>query len=778
MTAKWQLHISCVILITFLLIGGSVYSQSTRDVSRVESGMANEGKTRALIIGISKYQYIDSLQYADRDAQVFAEYLKSNSFWHVGKDDITLLVNDKAKNGDLITQLARIAKASNPGDNLLFYFSGHGDVETITQFNNGFLLAYDTYTNNYIAGALPISFLKELFVTLLNKNVKVLLVTDACRSGKLAGGMKGAEFAATAISNMWKNEIKILSSQPGQLSFEGTKWGNGRGVFSYYLVKGLNGEADANKDSSITLAELEMFVGNNVARETGNKQQPIFEGPNKYSTILATLSPPVILANPKPGGNQYIPPKKIFRVPEDTCLHYYREFLEAIEKNKFDNGDPRSASTLYNKLKACSRDTNMVLQANSQLLAGLMNSAQEIVNNSFIGQKLVGDKDFDKGIALIDQIIGNNDLQLPYDQHMRNLNRYFLVMQKTTNDSAQSNYSLDQLDRMMDSALVEEPDAAYLLTAKSRIEMKRENWENAIELQQRSLEKSPGWLTPKYYLGMAYGNKKSYDKAIEFYEEVYKKDSLNQTFECTKCAFKMMAEWARKLKMDKKSAEYFLKSMEFFPVFPEIPDPFENEFFMNHPGKDSSGNPEVMPANPSFNRNLRKQLEKQLAGLPIPGYVLDSIKIGMVNRDDSAGFYFTRGLLSKKDPGKPDSSTYFYKKAIELDPDEIFFMETLIDHLQEAGKEDLVQSFLPSRINNYHEEERMDLRIMLAASYLKSRKLRQAFLVYKGMIEAGEFSCADLKKLDTEFGKLPEYNQYMKTCKDRKPEGDRDDDEN
>ena len=133
----------------------------------------------------------------------------------------------------------RIAKASNPGDNLLFYFSGHGDVETITQFNNGYLLAYDTYNNNYIAGALPISFLKELFVTLLNKNVKVLLVTDACRSGKLAGGMKGAEFAASAISNMWKNEIKILSSQPGQLSFEGTKWGNGRGVFSYYLVKGL-----------------------------------------------------------------------------------------------------------------------------------------------------------------------------------------------------------------------------------------------------------------------------------------------------------------------------------------------------------------------------------------------------------------------------------------------------------------------------------------------------------------------------------------------------------
>jgi tetratricopeptide (TPR) repeat protein len=751
MVTKLPLNINRFYLFFVLLfLPGHIFSQTSRDVRGAESSIANEGKTRALIIGISKYQFIDSLQYADRDAQVFADYLRNNNFWHIQKDDITLLMNDKAKNGDLITQLARIARASNPGDNLLFYFSGHGDVETLTQFNNGYLLAYDTYTNNYIAGALPISFLKELFVTLLNKNVKVLLVTDACRSGKLAGGMKGAEFAASAISNMWKNEIKILSSQPGQLSFEGTKWGNGRGVFSYYLVKGLNGEADADKDSVITLAELEMYVGNNVARETGNKQQPIFEGPNKYSTVLARLSAPVNMASPKPAGNRFMPSYKIFRLPEDSCADYYQKMVAAIRDKKFDRNDPLSATALYNKLKSCTKDTGLILQANSQLLGALMNGTQEIVNNSFIGQKWVQDEDFGKGRDLIDQVIKNNDLQLPYDQHLNNLNRYFLVMQNTTEDSTKNKIPIDHLELMIDSALEEEPDAAYLLTAKSRLEMKRQNWENAIALQEQSLEKSPGWLTPKYYLGMAYANTKSYDKAMAFYEEVLEKDSLHQTVECTKCALKSMADWAKKLKMDKKSEEYFIKSLQFVPDLPEVPDVFENNF-IERAGK----------------RNIMKEVQKELAGMPFPKFVLDSIMAHMEDSSDLGGIYYMKALQFKKNPGNPDSATFYLTKAVWSEPDEVYYLESLTDHLEEQGKDEQVQSIILAKIKNYDGDDQLDLKITLAASYLKTRKLKESFKIYKELIEAGGFSCKELRNLKSEFDKLPEYNEYIKHCKDK-----------
>ena len=287
MSVKTYIKLKIVFIIffyfSFSLLG---FSQTPKGIILDTQEDVVQGKTRALIVGISKYEYVDTLQYADVDAKMFAQYLQQNGFWGIQKEDVTLLTNDKAKYGDLTVQLQRIAMISKPGDNLLFYFSGHGDVETQTIFNRGYLLAYDTYSSNYMANGLRVDDLKDLFVTLLSNNIKVIIVTDACRSGKLAGGLKGAEFTATAISNMWKNEIKILSSQPGQLSYEDKKWGNGRGVFSYYLINGLNGEADTNKDSTITLSELEMYVGSNVAKETGNKQQPNVQKVMKFNGEL------------------------------------------------------------------------------------------------------------------------------------------------------------------------------------------------------------------------------------------------------------------------------------------------------------------------------------------------------------------------------------------------------------------------------------------------------------------------------------------------------------
>ena len=131
-----QISVSGLGTIVSLFFSIAVFAQTSRDVKPTETAMSTEGKTRALIIGISKYEYIDSLEYADRDAQVFAEYLHNNTFWHIASDDITLLVNDKAKNGDLITQLAKIARASKPGDNVLFYFSTLVlKISFITQIN-------------------------------------------------------------------------------------------------------------------------------------------------------------------------------------------------------------------------------------------------------------------------------------------------------------------------------------------------------------------------------------------------------------------------------------------------------------------------------------------------------------------------------------------------------------------------------------------------------------------------------------------------------------------
>ena len=55
----------------------------------------------------------------------------------------------------------------------------------------------------------------------------------------------------------------------------------GHGVFTYYLVQGLQGAADLNKDGIVTLQELYEYVEQQVtqkSRAVGGNQHPVMKG--------------------------------------------------------------------------------------------------------------------------------------------------------------------------------------------------------------------------------------------------------------------------------------------------------------------------------------------------------------------------------------------------------------------------------------------------------------------------------------------------------------------
>lgn len=759
-----------LIAVTLFFAGGVAFSQNPKGITTTSTAPASpvSGKTRALVVGISNYEYIDKLQYADRDAEIFAEYLGNSHFWGVDKDDITLLVNEKARNGDIIAQLARLAQIAQPGDNLVFYFSGHGDVETITQFNNGYLLAYDTYSNNYIAGALPVSFLKELFVTLLNKQIKVIMITDACKSGKLAGGLKGAEYVASSIAHVWNNEIKILSTQPGKLSYEDAKWGKGRGVFSYYLVKGLNGEADANKDSVITLVELDNYVGSNVARETGNEQQPIIEGPNKYSTVIVNLG--TVKASVPPAklpGNSFRPGRTRYFIPADSCLYYYNEMNRAIEEKRFGYPENNSATGYYRKLKSCSRDTGFILQANSQLLAGLMNNIQDIVTNSFIGKKLVSQEKFDQGIQYVDLVLQHNDLHLPYDRHLLNLKRYLNVLGHATwSDSVHA----DIWEPLIDSALKEEPDAAYLFVASGTVEMRKDNLDKAIGLLQEAIRQSPGWLIPKYLLGLCYGQKKNYKQALAYFEEVLQKDSSYRTFECTKCILERMAEYALKSKQEKKCIDYLFKCIDLFPDY----GPAYDALYDYATGKKDKAVTlrfidRLKKSDDSiYNRLTRLQLQKEVFGIPLTQQALDSARFLLHDKSDSAYYYSVMGdYYSEKKNFNFDSAYFYYIGSIDLDSTEMAYVLDFSEFLAKRHANSEIQDLLTSRIPLFKDEEKAQLQEQLANSYLSSGDYQEAYDIARELVAGGYLTCTDMRKMRKAFKDIPGFEEYMKNCRDK-----------
>ncbi len=111
--------------------------------------------TRAVVIGISDYQDKDipDLRFADRDAEAFANFLRSPAGGSLDGDHLKLLTDSAATTTQFDAALGWLMDESKEGDQAIIYFSGHGDLETKTRSQQGFLLCWDSPPQAYVSGA-------------------------------------------------------------------------------------------------------------------------------------------------------------------------------------------------------------------------------------------------------------------------------------------------------------------------------------------------------------------------------------------------------------------------------------------------------------------------------------------------------------------------------------------------------------------------------------------------------------------------------------------------
>lgn len=241
---------------------------------------ASASTTRAIIFGVSNYQdeRITPLQYAANDAESFAAFLQSTAGGALPPENIRLQTNEKATSANFYREIAWLNDNSAEGDKAIIYFSGHGDVERITPDGLGFFLTYDCPYNQYIGPwSINLRDLQSYISALESKNVEVIMISDACRSGNLAGNsIGGSGLTAQALARGFQNTNKVLSCQPEELSLEGPQWGGGHAAFTYHLIQGLMGLADENKDSQVTLWEIDKYLAATVTREVAPKLQTPF----------------------------------------------------------------------------------------------------------------------------------------------------------------------------------------------------------------------------------------------------------------------------------------------------------------------------------------------------------------------------------------------------------------------------------------------------------------------------------------------------------------------
>jgi tetratricopeptide (TPR) repeat protein len=272
--------------------------------------LSKSSSTYAVVIGISDYQdaAIPDLRFAHKDAEAFANYLRSPAGGSLDEDHLKVLTNDQATAGRIAEALDGLVEQVREGDLVIIYFSGHGDVERKTVSQPGFLLAWDAPSRVYMGGGTySLSFLQEIVTTLSTQNMaKVTVITDACHAGKLSGNqIGGAQLTSANLAKQYANEVKILSCQPNEFSLEGEQWGGGRGCFSYHLIEGLYGLADRNEDDIVTVGELDRYLEDNVTSEAAPQSQvPMLLG-NKTEPVASVSVE--ILAELKKAKSEYMP---------------------------------------------------------------------------------------------------------------------------------------------------------------------------------------------------------------------------------------------------------------------------------------------------------------------------------------------------------------------------------------------------------------------------------------------------------------------------------------
>ena len=292
-------------------------------------------RSYALVIGVSKYANLPAsaqLQYPDSDAESIYTTLISAEGGQFPAENVHKLIDDKATVANLRHELeVWLPSVTRPDDRVLIYFAGHGFVSG----GKGYLAPYDVDIHNIGATAYPMDALGEDIGGRIHGKWKVL-ITDACHSGAItpqADPQTDRGTLNSTLLDLQKSLFSLTASRDREQSFESANWGGGHGIFTYYVVKGLQGEADTNGDGVVSADELAEYVHTNVRLATNAAQNPTSE--------RGSFDPDMVLAyDPSHVTAAALPPPQFGNLIFETNMDSTEVFVDGVSQGVMNKGTP------------------------------------------------------------------------------------------------------------------------------------------------------------------------------------------------------------------------------------------------------------------------------------------------------------------------------------------------------------------------------------------------------------------------------------------------------
>ena len=232
----------------------------------------------AVVVGVEKYPGLPPAEFAERDAQAVLAHLLALGY---PRRNIAFLTGEQASKAGISKNIETwLPKNVNENSSVFFYFSGHGAPKPDT--GDAFLLPADGDPLYLDDTAYPLKRLYEKLNALPAK--RVVAAIDSCFSG--AGGRsviaKGTRPLVVRVDtgNESLGQVYSLTASAADQT-SGVMEDQGHGLFTYFLLKGLNGAAKDNS-GRVTLKGVYDYLKPRVAdegRRLNRDQTPLLHAP-------------------------------------------------------------------------------------------------------------------------------------------------------------------------------------------------------------------------------------------------------------------------------------------------------------------------------------------------------------------------------------------------------------------------------------------------------------------------------------------------------------------
>lgn len=230
-----------------------------------------------LAVGVSRYRQNDlNLRFADGDARAIAAALQKQVGGPLYREARTLvLANDEVTRESILDSMGRFLGQAGPDDVAVIFLAGHGVQDRST--GSYYFLPSTATAKNYVTAGVRMTDFDEM-LRVVRRNVRgVVLMLDTCHAGALklaAPNLSALEDPAARLTAS-EGFFLLAASKPGEESEERVELGHG--AFSYALLEGIGGAADADKDGYLSVTELFGYVTREVASLTGGLQHPYYK---------------------------------------------------------------------------------------------------------------------------------------------------------------------------------------------------------------------------------------------------------------------------------------------------------------------------------------------------------------------------------------------------------------------------------------------------------------------------------------------------------------------